>query len=299
MTKIAATLRGISVAIAAVAFCAAIRTPALAESWESVAPNPQISIEYRPTPAPELEGVANYVKKRKVLEEMQRFLAPLHLPHHLDLVFAECDPNHDRPDRGVNAWYSPDDRELRLCYEYVADVLKLAPETTSPDGFITREASIVGDIIGTALHESGHMMFNMFDVPVFGREEDAADEMASYMALKFNKDIERTVVKGFAYYWSRNQDPPSEVRGRTLFSDVHGTASQRMYNALCLAYGADPQTFQEFVDRGWLPKARADHCPKEFALLKRAFEATIEPFIDQDLMARAATIDWLTPEELK
>jgi hypothetical protein len=299
MRNVRKTPWSIGIGLAAMIVCAAAQTPALAESWETVAPNPQISIEYRAPATADLTHVYETVKDRKVLEEMQRFLAPLHLPHHLSLVFAQCDPNHDRPDGGVNAWYSPDERELRLCYEYVVDVIKLAPETVSPDGFITREASIVGAIIGTALHESGHMMFNMFDVPVFGREEDAADEMASYMALKFNKDVERTIVKGAVYYWSRNEDPPSEVQGKRIFSDVHGTASQRMYNWLCLAYGADPQTFQEFVDKGWLPKARADHCPKEFAQLKRAFEATIDPFIDEDLMARAAKIDWLTPEELK
>ena len=30
------------------------------------------------------------------------------------------------------------------------------------------------------------MLFDMLDVPVFGREEDAADETASFIALQFN-----------------------------------------------------------------------------------------------------------------
>jgi len=281
------------------AVCAAAGTKATADSWELIPPNPQVGIEYRPPVSPQLESVYQYLKGRKVLEEMQRFLAPLHLPHHLELLMLECDPNHDRPDHGENAFYDPDAREIWLCYEFIAGDIKAAPQTVTPDGFITREASIVGDLIGTALHESGHMMFHMLDVPVFGREEDAADEMASYLALKFNKDIERTIVKGFVYFWSRNKDPPSEVRGRTLFSDYHGTSSQRMYNALCLAYGGDKETFQEFVDRGWLPKERAEHCAQEFAQLKLAFEKTIEPYIDEDLMARVGKTDWLTPEELK
>ena len=154
-------------------------------------------------------------------------------------------------------------------------------------------------MIGTALHESGHMMFHMLDVPVFGREEDAADEMASYMALQFNKDVARTIVKGFVYFWSRSKDPPSEAYAGRYFSDDHGTASQRMYNTLCLAYGGDPKTFQEFVDKGWLPKERAGHCAEEFAILQRAFEKTVEPFLDHDLMIRVQKADWLTPEELK
>lgn len=279
--------------------CALVRSPALAESWELIPPNPHVGIEYREPTSPQLESVYQSMKERKVLEEMQRFLAPLHLPHHVELVMLECDPNHNHPDHGENALYDPDIREIWLCYEFIAADIEAAPETVTPDGFITRQASIVGNLIGVALHEGGHMMFDMFDVPVFGREEDAADEMASYMALKFNTDIERTIVKGFAYFWSRSKDPPSEVYRRTFFSDYHGTASQRMYNTLCLAYGGDRQMFQEFVDRGWLPKQRADHCPEEFAQLEQAFEETIDPFIDHDLMARVRKTDWLTPEELK
>ena len=274
-------------------------SPAFAETWEDIPPNPQIGIHYEEPTSPELNGVYAYMKDRKVLEQIQRFLSPLRLPAHLDVVMLECDPNHDSPDHGENAYYTPVLRQLRLCYEFVAADIKAAPETATDDGFITREASIVGDFMGTALHESGHMMFHMLRVPVFGREEDAADEMATYMAFKFNKDIERTIIKGFAYYWATKKDPPGEASGSVYFSDNHGTASQRMYNTLCLAYGGDPETFQEFIDRGWLPKARADHCAKDFAQLKLAFEKTIEPFLDEDLMARVSKVDWLTPAELK
>ena len=142
------------------------------------------------------------------------------------------------------------------------------------------------------------MMFDMLDVPVFGREEDAADETASFLALQFNKDVERTIVRGFVYMWARMQDP-SASSPMQAWSDEHGTASQRMYNGLCLAYGGDPQGFQEFVDRGWLPKKRAEHCGHEFAQLKYAFIKTILPFIDPNLMVQVQKTQWLTPEELK
>jgi Putative metallopeptidase len=68
---------------------------------------------------------------------------------------------------------------------------------------------------------------------------------------------------------------------------------------LCLAYGGDPLTFQEFIDRGWLPKKRADHCDQEFTQLKLAFANTVLPFIDQELMARVQQTQWLTADELK
>lgn len=265
-------------------------SPAAAQTWEMLPANPKVEIAYVLPASERLEGVYQALKGRKVLEELQHFLAPLHLPHRLQLQMKQCDT--------VNAWYSPSDRSMTICYELVEELMRDAPQTVSEDGFVTREAAIVGTLVGVVLHESGHMLFDMLNVPVFGREEDAADETASFIALQFNKDVERTIIKGFVYFWARSQDP-SVSSPMSAWSDVHGSASQRMYNALCLAYGGDPQTFQEFVDRGWLPKKRADHCGKEFGQLRLAFVKTILPFIDRELMARVQQTQWLTAEELK
>jgi hypothetical protein len=264
--------------------------PAAAQSWKSIPANPDVEFTYIPPEAPELKSVYERLKERQVLEELRHFLAPLRLPHLLHIRTAQCNQ--------ANAFYNPRDRSITLCYELVEKIREQAPETASPDGFVTRQAAIIGGVIGVVLHESGHMIFDMFDVPIFGREEDAADATASFLALQFNKDVARTVIKGFVYQWAAEKDPPASAP-MTAFADEHGTASQRMYNTLCLAYGGDPQTFQEFVDRGWLPKTRAEGCAREFEVVKFAFETTIFPFIDANLMARVKQAQWLNPDELK
>ncbi len=269
---------------------AVFATPGVAQTWESVPANPKVEIEYVAPVSTEFEGVYQSLKERKILEELQRFLAPLQLPRPLRLLTRQCDQ--------VNAFYNPSSRSLNICYELVAHIIDSAPQTVSQDGFVTREAAIVGTLVGIVLHEGGHMLFDMLDVPVFGREEDAADEMASFIALQFNKDVARTIAKGFVYFWAREQDPAASAP-ISVWSDEHGSAGQRMYNALCLAYGGDPQTFQEFVNLGWLPKKRADHCGQEFSQLKLAFASTVLPYIDQNLMVRVQQTQWLTANELK
>ena len=82
-------------------------------------------------------------------------------------------------------------------------------------------------------------------------------------------------------------------------SDEHGTASQRLYNTLCIAYGGDPATFQDFVDSGWLPPERAKNCAKEYQQIKFAFEKTILPFVDQEQMAKVRDRQWFQPVELQ
>lgn len=265
-------------------------SPAAAESWESIPPNPNVDYVYVTPKNPKLEATEQVLKDRKVLQELQRFLAPLNLPHHLELRTIQCN--------AVNAFYNPSDRSLNLCYELVNGIVGIAPKTVTPDGFITRQAAIFGTIVGVVLHEGGHMMFDMFDVPRFGREEDAADETAAFLALQFNKDVARAIIKGFVYFWALNKDPTARSP-MTAWSDEHGSASQRMYNTLCLAYGGDPKTFKDFVDRGWLPKERAKGCAREYDLVKQAFVKTILPFINRPLMRRVQKAEWLTPQELK
>jgi hypothetical protein len=38
------------------------------------------------------------------------------------------------------------------------------------------------------LHETGHAVFDLLEVPVLGREEDAADLFSAYIMLHFGKD---------------------------------------------------------------------------------------------------------------
>ena len=280
-----------SLVVGAALAAAALASPALAESWQSIPANPDVSIVYIPPEAPNLQAAYQVLKQRQVLEELQRFTAPLHLPHHLRLQTAQCNQ--------VNAFYNSGDRSLTLCYELVDYILSKAPQTTSPDGLVTRQAAIFGNIIGVLLHEGGHMMFDMFDVPRFGREEDAADENAAFLAQQFSPAVARTIVRGFGYFFETGSFKPTGASTITAFADEHGTDQQRLYNMLCLAYGGQPQLFQEFVDRGWLPKSRAAGCAAEYAQVKYAFADTILPFIDPVLMDRVRKAEWLTPEELK
>jgi hypothetical protein len=80
---------------------------------------------------------------------------------------------------------------------------------------------------------------------------------------------------------------------------VHGTASQRLYNTLCLGYGGDPDAFKDFVQMGWLPKTRADDCGREYHQLAFAFIKTVLPFIDPDMRKKVQSTQWLLPTEMQ
>ena len=148
---------------------------------------------------------------------------------------------------------------------------------------------IVGGFIDAIFHELGHALFDMLSIPVFGREEDAADQLSAFLMLQFGKDVARTTIRGAAFTYLNSKNP----RTRTEFADEHGTNAQRFFNYVCLAYGGEPEAFREYADCGVLPKARAEGCSREYQLVRRAFAKTIYPHIDQELMKKVQSVQWL------
>jgi len=58
-----------------------------------------------------------------------------------------------------------------------------------------------GNFSAFTLHEVGHATFDIFDVPLFGHPEDAADDFATYIMLQFGKGQARHFSGGAAWAW--------------------------------------------------------------------------------------------------
>ena len=78
------------------------------------------------------------------------------------------------------------------------------------------------------------------------------------------------------------------VRGfdATKLSNVHSTPLQRMYNVLCIAYGADPGQYKDLVEKGVLPGTRAEGCADEFEQITFAYRTLVVPHLDADVVQR-------------
>jgi hypothetical protein len=226
-------------------------------------------------------AVYERLRTRKVLELLAQFLSPLNLPHMLALKTDVCEQE--------NAFYNPPDASFTICYEYVYGTERDAPPAgTSVDG-VTRDEAIIGGFVDAALHELGHALFDIYNVPVLGREEDGADQVAAFVMLQFSRDVALTTIKGAAYSYKVLAE-----RGSPAYWDEHGTSAQRFFNYLCIAYGSPySDAFKSFVDAGLLPPARALHCKEEYAQVDKAFRRYILPHINRDLMKIVQETDWL------
>jgi hypothetical protein len=172
-------------------------------------------------------------------------------------------------------------------------VWQAAPEQTTPAGIAPIDA-LAGPVIFIILHEAGHAAFDLLKIPIFGREEDDADQFSAYVLLHAGKDEMRRLIGGAAYQFKSGVQSESQNIATKRFSDVHGTMAERFYNLLCMAYGADEELFKDIVANGYLPKDRAEGCDDEYGHVAYAFKTLIGPYIDRKLAAKLHK-NWLPP----
>ena len=67
--------------------------------------------------------------------------------------------------------------------------------------------------------------------------------------------------------------------------------SQRFFNLLCVAYGADAQLFADVMQ--YLPKQRAADCTREYQQIAFAFQQLVMPHIDLILAKQVMQKAWL------
>ena len=249
----------------------------------SAKPN-RIDINYGEPTSPANQAVYKLLKERQALEKIRDLLSPLRLPHRLLLQTMDCE--------GMSNAFS-NAESVTVCYEFVDEILKNVPEKTTPSG-VTPIDALIGPFMDVFLHEAGHAVFAALQIPLFGREEDAADQFSAYIMLKFDKEEARRLILGSAYQYKGDLSSPKVTMEQKEFADEHGTSAQRFFNLLCVAYGSDPELFGDVVTKGFLPEDRAIGCKREYIQLSHAFETLIRPHIDRGL-ARKLHKRWLPP----
>jgi hypothetical protein len=248
----------------------------------------RIDISYVEPKSPANLPIYRLLKERHALEKIRELLSPLRLPHRLLLQTRDCE--------GIaNAWSN--EESVTVCYEYLDDIWKKAPETTTPAGVAPID-TLIGPFVDVFLHEAAHSLFAILKIPVLGREEDAADQFSTYVMLRFDKEEARRLILGSAYQYKGDLSSPTVTVKQQNFADEHGTPAQRFYNLLCVAYGSDPKLFADVVQKGFLPEDRAVGCQHEYAQLSRAFDTLIGPHIDRGV-ARKLHKQWLPPVTAK
>lgn len=145
------------------------------------------------------------------------------------------------------------------------------------------DAFVEANVLAIFYHELGHAMIDLLELPVFGQEEDAAD-VASILLIDWlyepevALDLAYDASFGFAAEAMMRDHEEDEV----AWWDNHGPDEQRFYNTVCIFYGADPESRDDFAADMELPEERAEVCEEEFDLAWASWGPVLEDLAEAD-----------------
>jgi hypothetical protein len=220
--------------------------------------------------------LANAFGQDDVLHQLARDLnLSLKLPVALGLRYAECGE--------ANAQYHPGEREIRLCLELVERLADDFGARLDDDRELA--AAVAGANLFIVLHEAGHALVDVLELPITGREEDAVDQLSAWLLI--GDEAGDVAVLSAATAFSMAGDERGVADGD--FADAHSLDQQRYFNMVCWVYGSAPDTHSDLPRLAGLPLARANGCAEEFARLHRSWSRLLDAYRRQpDPQASAA-----------
>ncbi len=170
---------------------------------------------------------------------------------------------------GPGPRYSPERVEIGIPYAFVEEVAKLlADRNAHPDA--TRMQNDTLDVVEWVLyHELAHAFIDLYNLPVLGREEDAADALATLLVIRLVENGGHMALTAADLLARIAANLPHAAK--TSFWSEHTLDQQRFAQVVCWVYGSDTATFAPLIASGALPQRQAWRCPDVFAVMAQGW----------------------------
>jgi cytochrome c551/c552 len=168
----------------------------------------------------------------------------------------------------INAFYSPDTRQITLCYELLVDrEMRLHKSMGNRYTDAQYMQFLYSEVAFVLLHEMGHQLIHEYSIPVLGREEDAADKIAAYVFL--TSGGEKVMKRSLTFFANKTSIKELILNGSTHYGDEHSLNEQRLANLICLGSGKDATEFGQLAFDAKLPQTRLVRCRDEYEKMVR------------------------------
>jgi Putative metallopeptidase len=142
---------------------------------------------------------------------------------------------------------------------------------------LNEDAFVEGNLYFIGYHEVGHGLVSELELPVAGREEDAVDQLATWLMTPQEGDGEPEFLLSAIHGWF-------QLAAETPLATIdwwgeHGTDQQRGYQVACLLYGSNKGRFGKAAEAARLPLERRMECGQEARKNDAAWTKLLEDHI--------------------
>jgi hypothetical protein len=223
--------------------------------------------EYGAVKNEKFAGWRREMMEERVLEEIAGELNnQLALPEDVTISFDECGE--------VNAHYDPEKHRVSICYELMEDLYRVFGDEAETEEEL--DDAVVGATTFVFFHELGHALVHVLKLPITGREEDAVDQLSTFLLADGTESGESSALDAARSFYA---DAEEEGADDLSYWDEHSLNQQRFYNIICWVYGQNPERYASLVGDGVLPEARAARCGGEYAQIEQSWTTLLRPHL--------------------
>ncbi len=162
--------------------------------------------------------------------------------------------------------FDPQTNEIWIPLEFLTEIDERFVQSELAINKAERDNAVQDVLLHTLLHEIAHAIVAQFEIPTLGKEEDAADNLATVLLLEYFEDGDLIALNAADMFALEDQD--SDTFEQADFWDEHSLNIQRYYTTICHVYGARPDDNESLIENEELSQERAERCIDEYAQVR-------------------------------
>ncbi len=172
--------------------------------------------------------------------------------------------------------YDSNANEITIPYIFIQEVKDRFKAAKYSETGVSIIDATLDVIMHTLFHELAHTFIFTYKLPVVGKEEDAADALASVLLIEFFENGAEIALTAADLFNLESEDIQEFIEED--FWDEHSLGAQRYYSTLC-HNGSNPQKYTYLIKEVNFSEERAELCIAEYESLYSSWSVLLKPYI--------------------
>lgn len=169
--------------------------------------------------------------------------------------------------------YDSETNQIFIPYQFLIDTKeRFRSITASSKDELSAEDATIDAVMHTVFHELAHALIFMNEIPIVGREEDAADSLATILLIDYFEDGQEIALSGAELF-----NLESSAIDEYDLAGEHSLDAQRYYQIVCYIYGSAPEKYSSVLEDGAFTDERAQLCLEEYENASRSWNTLLTP----------------------